>query len=158
VGWAEREVGNVARVIDVAAYILRHQGEMTAMKLQKLCYYCQAWHLVWEEQPLFTSRIEAWANGPVIVDLYAAHRGRFRVSENDFPSADVNKLAPHERETIDAVLDGYGSFTAHHLSELTHREAPWLHARKGLAPLERGNAEITTAAMAEFYDGYTSSD
>ena len=31
-------------VRDVAEYILRSRGEMTAMKLQKLVYYCQAWH------------------------------------------------------------------------------------------------------------------
>src|SRR6267142_182405 len=32
---------------DVAAFILKQRGEMTAMKLQKLVYYCQAWSLVW---------------------------------------------------------------------------------------------------------------
>lgn len=32
----------MASVLDVAAYILAQQGEMTAMKLQKLCYYSQA--------------------------------------------------------------------------------------------------------------------
>ena len=34
--------------LDVAKYILKEHGEMTAMKLQKLVYYCQAWSLVWE--------------------------------------------------------------------------------------------------------------
>jgi uncharacterized phage-associated protein len=34
-----------------------------ALKLQKLLYYSQAWHLVWEDTPLFTARIEAWIDG-----------------------------------------------------------------------------------------------
>ena len=46
--------------IDVAAYILSKQGDMPAMKLQKLVYYSQAWSLVWDDKPLFRDRIEAW--------------------------------------------------------------------------------------------------
>ena len=67
-------------VHDVAAYILNKTGEITAMKLQKLVYYSQVWSLVWDEQPLFEARIEAWANGPVIPELYNEHRGQFLVN------------------------------------------------------------------------------
>lgn len=36
-----------ANVFDVAKYILDTVGgEITSMKLQKLCYYSQAWHMV----------------------------------------------------------------------------------------------------------------
>jgi uncharacterized phage-associated protein len=63
------------RAIDVADYILKHLGSMTAMKLEKLVYYSQVWSLVWTERELFRERIEAWANGPVIPSLYRLHRG-----------------------------------------------------------------------------------
>lgn len=65
---------------DVAAYILRKQGPMSVWKLHKLLYYAQAWHLVWEEEPLFREHIEAWANGPVVPALYPLHKGLFTVS------------------------------------------------------------------------------
>lgn len=68
-----------ASVLDVAAYVLESQGPMTHMKLQKLCYYSQAWHLAWDGVPLFPERIEAWANGPVVPVLYEALRGEFQV-------------------------------------------------------------------------------
>lgn len=139
---------------DVAAYILDKSAPMTAMKLQKLVYYSQAWHLVWDEVPLFRERIEAWANGPVVRDLYNRHRGEFGVSA--WPSGDAGILSKSERGTVDAVLDFYGKMSAHQLSELTHSERPWLHAREGLLPGTRGNAQITDADMAEFYDGLTS--
>ncbi len=74
----------MAQVADVAAYILEKCGPMTAMKLQKLVYYSQAWHLVWTEKPLFDNRIEAWANGPVVWELYDLPRtllGRIRAIE-----------------------------------------------------------------------------
>ncbi len=57
-------------VHDVAAIILQECGEMTAMKLQKLVYYSQAWSLVWDDAPSFPEEIQAWANGPVVPVLY----------------------------------------------------------------------------------------
>lgn len=148
----------MATVGDVAEYILRNQGAMTTMKLQKLCHYSQAWHLVWSGEPLFDSRIEAWANGPVIPDLYNLHRGRFRIAPGELGNTSVRRLTADERSTIDAVLDAYGGMTAHQLSELSHSERPWLSARRGLAPMERGSNVISQRALYEYFDGLTEAD
>ncbi len=139
----------MATVHDVAAYILRSKGEMTAMKLQKLVYYSHAWSLVWDECPLFPEPIEAWASGPVVRDLYEHHRGKFRLHE--WPLGDPAALTDAQRETVDGVLEFYGDKSSQWLSDLTHREDPWRDARKGLAPGERGCSEISNAAMAEYY-------
>ena len=69
--------------LDVAAYILKRAGAMSTMKLQKLVYYSQAWSLVWDEEALFKDKICAWANGPVVPALFAAHKGKYRVEEGD---------------------------------------------------------------------------
>jgi uncharacterized phage-associated protein len=140
----------MAEVTDVARYILAKLGPMTAMKLQKLVYYSQAWHLVWEEHPLFSRRIEAWANGPVCPALYREHRRQFRVSENDI-SGNPGALRAEEKSTIDSVVNFYGDKSAMWLSDLTHREPPWREARGTLEPGAPSDAEITHAAMAEYY-------
>jgi uncharacterized phage-associated protein len=139
----------MASAHDVAAYILRKKGEMTAMKLQKLAYYSQAWSLVWDEEPLFGESIQAWVNGPVVPALYKVHKGQFKVST--WPKGDPDRLTATQRKTIDAVLDYYSPRTSQWLSDLTHREAPWLAARRGLAPDDPGNREISHADMAEYY-------
>lgn len=139
----------MADVHDVAAYILEKTKALTAMKLQKLVYYAQAWSLVWDEKPLFKNRIEAWANGPVVPDLYQAHRGEFTITAE--PRGDASKLTKDERETVDVVLRDYGKKTATWLSALTHKEDPWLCARDGIPDGERSNQQITHAAMAEYY-------
>lgn len=143
----------MANINDVAAFIIEKAGPMTAMKLQKLAYYAQSWHLVWEERPLFGDRIEAWANGPVVRSLYDAHKGRFTL--DGWPEGESTNLDAAEVSTIEAVLDFYGSRTAHELSELTHREQPWRDARVGIPIGTRSNAEITHASMFEYYDGLT---
>ena len=136
---------------DVAAYILQERGTMTAMKLQKLVYYCQAWSLVWDERPMFHERIEAWANGPVVPVLYAMHRGQFQLTT--WPQGDPSKLDQDAIDTIKAVLDFYTPQSPQWLSDLAHMEEPWRAAREGLADGERGNREITLASMADYYGG-----
>lgn len=142
----------MANVHDVAAYILeKSPGGMTAMKLEKLVYYAKAWHLVWDTSELFPERVQAWANGPVVYELYDLHRGKFTVDR--WAPGDSKALTPAEKGSVDAVLAFYGPKPAFELSELTHSERPWLDARGPLGPGDRGNAEITSEAMYEYYDG-----
>lgn len=136
-------------VHDVARYIVDKLGPMSAMKLEKLVYYAQAWSLAWDERPLFDDRIEAWANGPVVPELYAVHRGQFTVSA--WLHGDPTRLDEKARATIDAVLMSYGDKTPQWLSDLTHMEGPWRKARRGCADGERSSAEITHAALGEYY-------
>lgn len=138
-------------VFDVAAYILNEAGPMTHMKLQKLMYYAQAWSLVWDDTPLFTGKIEAWANGPVVPRLYQKLRGEFKVSRNALD--DLRKNFPNvtQKETLDSVLNYYKGRSAQYLSDLTHLESPWRDARSGLAPGERGASVITHAMLVEYY-------
>ena len=40
------------------------------LKLQKLLYYAQAWNLVFNKNPLFQNKIEAWIHGPAVPEVY----------------------------------------------------------------------------------------
>jgi uncharacterized phage-associated protein len=143
----------MATVFDVAKYIVDRRGEIDTWKLQKLVYYCQAWSLVWDEKPLFSSRIEAWANGPVCPDLYNRHRGMYAVGPQTpiWYGADPDALTESERETVDAVLRDYGDKPGHWLRALTHMEDPWKNAREGIPPMEPCNNEITQTSMKVYY-------
>ncbi|MCA1596260.1 MAG: DUF4065 domain-containing protein [Chloroflexi bacterium] len=146
----------MATVHDVAAYILEQSGPMSAMKLQKLVYYCQAWSLVWDDRPLFPEEIQAWANGPVVPELYKLHQGQFSLKEWKLgrPAA----LDQDAVDTINAVLAYYAPHNAQWLSDLTHAEDPWRKARKksGLEPGERGQAVIGLDSMMEYYSTLSS--
>jgi len=138
-------------VFDVAHYILSKRGPMSAMKLQKLIFYSQAWSLVWDDVPLFNNKIEAWANGPVVRDLYDQHRGLFQVDTSTFAALAKGVLSKEQTETIDTVLAAYADKSSQWLSDQTHAEAPWRMARQGLADHERGEKEITLSAMSDYY-------
>ena len=66
----EKKGKNNMKVYDVAQYILNSiGGEISAMKLQKLCYYSQAWTLAWDDKELFPEEFLRWDNGPVCREL-----------------------------------------------------------------------------------------
>lgn len=143
----------MASVDSVAAAVLERTGAVDSFKLQKLVYYCQAWHLAWEGERLFDSRIEAWANGPVVPALYKKHRGEYRIEK--WLDGNPHDLTDRERTTIESVVNFYDKYSGWELAELTHREMPWRSARVGLGPNDRGNREISPAAMLEFYGSLT---
>lgn len=153
ISWRESEktqaLSSNTTVFDVAAYILEKMGELSTMKLHKLIYYCQAWSLVWDEMPLFSEPIEAWANGPVVRGLFNYHKGHFLISRIEIGNSSC--LTDNQKDTIDKVLEFYGDKSSQWLIDLTHMEDPWREARKGLSISERGARVIELDAIAGYY-------
>jgi uncharacterized phage-associated protein len=87
----------------------------------------------------------------VVVELYELHKGQFKVKAENFPG-NPEVLNNTQKEIVSIVLRDYGSKPSKWLSDLTHLEEPWRDARKGLSDAERGDREITLAAMAEYYE------
>ncbi|WP_323089823.1 Panacea domain-containing protein [Allobaculum sp. JKK-2023] len=141
----------MATVFDVATYILEKKGSLSAMKLQKLCYYAQAWSLVWDGKELFPEEFEAWKNGPVCRPLYIRTRGKFLVSKTD-ENGNSDRLTQEQKDTVNSVLDYYGDKDAQWLSRLTHMEDPWKNARAGYNDGDHCEEVISKASMAEYYE------
>jgi uncharacterized phage-associated protein len=107
---------------DVAAELRRRfDRDPGVVKVHKLLYYAQGWHLAWAGEPLFRERIEAWANGPVVADLW--HDEKKQRGRPQGPPLGGPQLA-----TIDYVVDRYGRHTARDLIRRTHDEGPWREA------------------------------
>lgn len=136
----------MARVEDVAAYLLEQCGTVTTYKLHKLLYYAQGWSLAWDGEPLFDAKIKAYENGPVVSALFHEHRGQRHVSR--WPDGDPNRLTEEQRETILAVVERYGRRSPEELVDSTYREGPWLEAWSGDRTTAR---EITLSALREFF-------
>lgn len=150
----KKEEHGMVSIFDVARYILNHAGPMTAMKLEKLVYYSQAWSLAWDGAPLFANDFQAWANGPVCPELFSSHRGRYELPPNFYDDCgNANHFTESQKETIDAVLRGYGDKSAQWLSNLTHKERPWREAREGIPAGVRSQNIISKDTMQDYYGG-----
>ncbi|WP_250309458.1 type II toxin-antitoxin system antitoxin SocA domain-containing protein [Gardnerella sp. Marseille-Q2328] len=141
-------------IINVAAKILEIQGSMTTMKLQKLAYYSQAHSLATTGLSLFPEDFEAWRNGPVSLELFNRHRGRFMIHHKEllFTRYENGIILNQEQvDIINAVCNKLGKLTGNELSERTHQEAPWIQARIGI-PEHMGSEEIISKqSMRDYY-------
>ena len=144
---------NIVSVIDVASYIINRMKEVykikevSTWKLQKLVYYCQVWHLIWHDRPLFDEDILAWINGPVCKELYELHKGKFAISK----IRGIANLDSDQKEVADRIVSFYGKRSAQWLVDLIHLEDPWRNTRKNIGPSERGNEVINHESIVEYY-------
>jgi len=143
----------MARVLDVAKYILERQGRITTLKLQKLVYYAQVWAIA-DSEPLFQDTIKAWGQGPVVPALFQAHKRRQRVDAPDL-EGDSAGLSDAERAQIDRVLAYYGGLPPAYLSKLTHYERPWSDAHKSGERHGHKSPSISVGAIRAFYSKAT---
>ncbi|WP_433386585.1 Panacea domain-containing protein [Micromonospora sp. KLBMP9576] len=139
----------MATAHDVAAAILGHLGTMTAMKLEKLVYYCQGWHLARTGRPLFQEPIEAWREGPVVPHLYRQHRGQRSV--NEWPLGEASHLTTAQVDTVRWVTETYGRFSAAELSTMNHNELPWRLARGALPESAPSTEQVDVNIMRSYY-------
>lgn len=137
----------------VADYIIRfsheHGDPITNLKLQKLVYYAQAWHLALYDRPLFDDRLEAWVHGPVQPTLYHKYKAYSwnPISEDPGEVELPTSITTH----LDEIIAVYGGMSAYDLERLSHQEAPWLKARGNLPKDEPSEAVISIEEMRQFY-------
>ncbi|MDK9607089.1 Panacea domain-containing protein [Lelliottia wanjuensis] len=116
------------------AFIERQQKgvltDLTPMKLQKLMFYAQSWHLYLKNnEPLFDDFFSKWKHGPVIPSLYHEFKeyvadpikSKARVA---IPSGTAVPIVPDtDKEThafIDKIIEVYGGYSGRQLSYMTH--------------------------------------
>lgn len=122
--------------LNVAEYFLtcvhpEDDEAMSNLKLQKLVYYAQGFHLAIHGEPLFEEEIEAWTHGPVVPELYHHYKqygGGAIPWPEDFDSA---KFGEETLELLDEVYQVMGQFSAWKLRCLTHEEPPWTCTAQG---------------------------
>ncbi|MDO5031295.1 Panacea domain-containing protein [Corynebacterium sp.] len=147
----------MAKILDVAQFITESTPNVDKMRLYKLCFFAQGWHLAWAGSPLVTESFEAWRKGPVPPTVRNATEGTARGWSIPFvPGGDSAELTTFEKEVIESVVEFYAAKTSTELSRLSHGQA-WSLARQGLPEAARGNEEISVLALREEFTSYLKS-
>ncbi len=137
------------KALDIANKLLSHaanngEGElMSNMKLQKMLYYQQGFHLAYFKTPLFDENIEAWMYGPVVPSVYEYFKGKGSTGLE--PLGDEIVLSDVEETLFNEVFNVYGAYSASGLMNMTHQESPWLNTPTGV-----GNT-ITLDKLEQFF-------
>lgn len=156
---SQRDEG-AASLLDVCDYVIWKTSEgrvrLNVLKLHKLLYYVQAWHLAFGRGRCFDSSFQAWVHGPVCRSIY----DRFKDTKSMYSLVttkdvrmefDPGELPKKVRRHIDSVLEAYADLTDDQLEEMTHRERPWRETREGYDPKERCEESISDDTMKSYY-------
>ena len=107
---------------------------LNSMKLQKLMYFAQAWHLQGKNSPFFEDTFTRGLNGPFLSSIH--HQVKCYGSrpitqtipvlsgQDDHELRRIPGISPDDEvslELIDAICKRYGSLSAQALSDLTHQ-------------------------------------
>lgn len=146
-------------VFDVANWFMK-KGANIHKKIQKLCYYAQAWSYVFNNAPMIDSGFEAWVHGPVNRPLWDELKkyGYFDIdldvlSQKAKEITDVNVL-----NVLEQVWATYGEYSGFELERLSHTELPWLKAREGYGDTEPSTIKIDPMLMKSYYASLLAGD
>lgn len=136
-------------IYDVADWFLS-KGAMTHKKLQKLCYYAQAWSYALKNRRLIRADFQAWVHGPVSPALYDRFKN-FGYDTIRLRGEYKCNMKEEDIELLENVWETYGEQTGNSLEALAHRELPWLEARKGYGENEKCTVVISPEVMKKYY-------
>ncbi|MCJ8350755.1 type II toxin-antitoxin system antitoxin SocA domain-containing protein [Moritella sp.] len=122
------------------------------LKLQKLAYYCQGYHLAVHKAALFNAPVKAWQHGPVVTGIYHeySHFGNCHITiptGQDFTAG----LTEQALQIMDFVITKFGQIGAWTLRNQTHQEQPWL-SHYDADKREADKQEITQIELTDFFN------
>lgn len=122
--------------VDIARKIVsktdtEHGDTISNLKLQKLLYFAQGFHLASFGEPLFDEDMVAWTYGPVVPEVYAAYKRYRNRAINTNGLADDVRLASEEEALFDKVYLEYSRYSAVALMQMTHSAGPWCNHQVG---------------------------
>ncbi len=130
-------------VTTLAEYILYLLGMMSHLKLQKLIYLIEGYHLAYfEGESLIDDDFQAWTHGPVCRKLFDILKDKsilhgdvqYVQDEGEIlpDKALSDQLASEQVELINEVIGMYRNESGLALESITHQQSPWINARQGL--------------------------
>ncbi|MEV2910129.1 type II toxin-antitoxin system antitoxin SocA domain-containing protein [Paenibacillus larvae] len=127
-------------IFEIADYFLHRANSirqsMTLSKLQKLCYYAQAWYLAFYGKPMFMSCYEFWAfpsGCPVNIHLlekYEEYKNTISPIKKDTSGFQDSIFTNEQLHVLKQVWKKYGRLHEKVLESLIYEEQPWKKARK----------------------------
>ena len=123
---------------ELAKYVIKVHSRpeewefITNLKLQKILYYIQWFHLAFFDEPFFDEDIYARQYWPVVKSVYNNYKDKWSSGITElYEDDDFTKLISTDQQNlVSSVWDNYWQYSAFKLVEMTHDEFPWKNAIK----------------------------
>lgn len=151
-------MGTIDSII-LSDYILKHYGPMSHLKLQRLLFYCDAYHLAYFDKELIEDSFEAWVHGPISRKVYGSLKDKYMLYEeltySNENQKDVDKefeeLTQDQQDFVISILEELYTWTMFELGASIRNEKPWKEARIGYGEADKCHVEISKETTRLFY-------
>ncbi len=152
-----KNLGQIESLI-LWGYIASKLGPSSHLKIQKLLYYIQWYHLAYFWEPIINDDFQAWVHGPVSKIFYDQVKGmsllywELKVKKDRDFSKDLKKtLTDDQVSLVDQVLEMLWKYSWIELEGFTHWEKPWIDARDWFDPGEKCAKIISKESIKTFF-------
>jgi len=150
-----RIFNTMEKAIDIANRLIslsepEFGDSITNLKLQKLLYYTQGFHLALYGERFFEEDIHAWQYGPVVPIIYDAFKQKGAEPILLAPETKYKTFNEDQEDLLKEIYSVYGQFSALKLMNMTHEESPWLSTPQAEV--------ITDEKLLDHFNKFTSSD
>lgn len=148
---------------DIANYFLWFSNSknqaIDSLKLQKLTFFAQSWHLALYKEPLFEEDFQAWRYGPVIPAMYSQY-SRFGKKPIQL-TVTKPALDPTVENFLNFICEEFLLKHSPILSGITHKkDSPWSQIRQeeGCSSQDNCTAIIPKSLLQEYYSELINDD
>ncbi|MDR1313971.1 MAG: DUF4065 domain-containing protein [Deltaproteobacteria bacterium] len=140
-------------------------SKLTHLKIQKMLYFAQGWHLAYFNVPLFEDPIEAWKYGPVVRPVYRALSSRpknenitdtiegYVLQGTDYQPLGIPEMSFRDenlKDFMQSIWNSYSERNAWELVAMSHAKgSPWDTVANAY---ENAVANEKTAWYSDYYD------
>ncbi len=133
----------------------KEDKDISNKKLQKIIFYCQAYHIAIYKEKLIDNDFEAWRHGAVLPVLYNNYCKYGYNNINKYTEEAYNKarrvMGVYLCDFLDTIIDKFSSMSADCIEILNHSELPWQEAREGYLPSQNCNEVINEETINRYY-------
>lgn len=146
----------------VIDYVAANLKKFSHLKLHKMLYFVQGYHLAYFGVPILDQDFQAWVHGPVLPALFRKLVDQIQVTMNDELTVDARAaktiklefakvFSEDQQALVDRVLDAYKGLSGIALEEITVGQTPWLEARGATALHDKSEVVISKESMERFF-------
>jgi uncharacterized phage-associated protein len=142
----QKDVAIVSNIRNLARYLIYSYEKQTQTqfgrsewKLQLLLYFAQRESLALTGKELFDELFKGRRQGPMLPRLSYF----FDADYLPFTEEDSKELSIKEQYLLDSIVMQYGKYEGWVLAAVAQREQSWLNSRRGIAPDDDGDKELS---------------
>ena len=142
----QKDVAIVSNIRNLARYLIHSYEKQTQTqfgrsewKLQLLLYFAQRESLALTGKELFDELFKGRRQGPMLPQLSYF----FDADYVPFTEEDRKELSIKEQYLLDSIVMQYGKYEAWALAAVAQKEKSWLNSRRGIAPDDDGDKELS---------------